>query len=84
MTDTTSHDICHTSCDVTESDCRDSSGRTVDTACDHPGLDTSGACIECGERCSLAAEQDGVCMDTECPIHGAGDQETDDTTPHAI
>ncbi len=42
--------------------------------CEHPGLDASGACTECGERCSLAAEQDGVCMDTGCPLHAAGEE----------
>ena len=42
-----------------------------DDRCEHPRLSSDGACTECGDGCSLGAEQDGVCYDTDCPLHGA-------------
>lgn len=42
-----------------------------DEECEHrsgPGPD--GQCQDCGVSCSLAAEQDDVCYDAECPLHG--------------
>jgi hypothetical protein len=45
----------------------------MDTArCEHSEMDGD-TCVECGEACSHAdvgAEDDGICHDAECPIHG--------------
>lgn len=42
--------------------------------CEHSCLSPEGVCLDCGDRCSgadVGAEDDGICHDPECPIHGA-------------
>lgn len=48
--------------------------------CEHPKM-VDDACEECGEHCShvdVGAEDDGVCHDPECPIHGTDDDKIHD------
>ena len=41
--------------------------------CEHPCMDGD-TCTECGESCTLAdvdSDDDWICRDLECPIHGS-------------
>lgn len=47
--------------------------------CDHAHV-TDDTCDECEAACTHAQEQDGVCFDNDCPLHGAAEDDSTSRT----